>query len=1202
MLLLRRYQQRLAASRALASTLGTPRVATYFPRGRCHCACEALERRQLMAATPVALAIESGFGIEAGRAFPATGDVGPSALETYDLAVLPSGKALVAGGNYLVRLDADGTHDRAFADNGYARAPDFADSRWAWWNALLPTADGRILVGGTLIDPADASRRTPLLARYTADGAADATFGAGVPTGLVLLPFATAPLSDADGASVLDLDPLPGGAFLAAGFVRYEGRGTDPQDLALWKIRADGTPDPAFGDGGLRVHDLADGAEAALSVVVRDAGGFFAATTGGVVSFDASGAVAGFVDDPAPAVIAPGPFGTLVTARATETGDVRVRRFLPDGTPDTAFGGPTGALVDFDGQAGAPTSVVVVPNGRTLVAAPDHGTAMSAFDVVALTPAGVTEDAFGTHGRITELGTFNVPARLAPGPGGRLVVGAGDSVMGIFARSFVLDPGITLDDGGPYPAIEEGGRLPVSAAAAYAGAAIDRYEWDAGSLTYNGTLFTAEATGAATTVPIPDNRLPHLVTLRVTTSDGLAVVRELPVEVRNAPPVLGGVIVPSPVPLGADFAVTGSVSDPGGDAVSVSVDYGDGTPPVVTTVDPTGRFTVVRSYAARGMFRVSITAADDEGAATSAHRDIVVADVVGNIFRDTEDDGRRAPGDEPVVGATVYVDSDADGAFDEGEPRAQTNANGEYYFLALGNGTHSVRLDTPAGFRATTPPGQGGPVVIDDDGPGARRDFGLTDRARISGIVFDDANASGARDVGEASLQGVAPSVYLDFNNDGWRDAGEPVATQPLGSGYVFANIVPGTYTVRLNPVPSTGGAPLKERAQTFPFDRGGQTGHVVTVSAGELAQGLDFGSFFGNTPITGVVYEDRNRNGSREAGEFLLDRAVYLDFDNDGVLDADESRFRTISPQGPFISYLLPVIRGRTYTVRTVLPEGWTQSEPGAGAPYVVTVDQQNTAALQGLDFGMHRTAPGAVVGRHLFFYKSVFGGTEIFHPENDASIARDKAALLPGGRAAFANVSTYSRGINGLMIDLDDLNRSVTPSGAGSFLRFDVGGGMPGVPPWTPLQFGSGQTLVRRGAGVNGSDRVVVYFADGAIRNQWLRVTVLPGPASGLAAPDVFYFGHLDGDAGGDTSPLRVGASDLAVVRRAMGRLVAITDPADFNRDGRVDARDFAAARQNVARTLLAPTIAATASHAALTSPTRGMVQRRGAWDELA
>ena len=73
----------------------------------------------------------------------------------------------------------------------------------------------------------------------------------------------------------------------------------------------------------------------------------------------------------------------------------------------------------------------------------------------------------------------------------------------------------------------------------------------------------------------------------------------------------------------------------------------------------------------------------------------------------------------------------------------------------------------------------------------------------------------------------------------------------------------------------------------------------------------------------------------------------------------------------------------------------------------------------------------PSEVVDRHLFYLGSTaFNVTDEDHPGNsdDNAIAPDKSAYLSGaGSAVFANVSSYSRGINGIMVDL--LVRARTP-----------------------------------------------------------------------------------------------------------------------------------------------------------------------------
>ncbi|NIM48763.1 MAG: hypothetical protein GTO22_05815, partial [Gemmatimonadales bacterium] len=63
-------------------------------------------------------------------------------------------------------------------------------------------------------------------------------------------------------------------------------------------------------------------------------------------------------------------------------------------------------------------------------------------------------------------------------------------------------------------------------------------------------------------------------------------------------------------------------------------------------------------------------------------------------------------------------------------------------------------------------------------------------------------------------------------------------------------------------------------------------------------------------------------------------------------------------------------------------------------------------------------------VVGRYVFYNDSAFDGDDpAAGAEDDNAIATDKTALLPGGTATFANYTSYSRGINGIMVDIAGL-----------------------------------------------------------------------------------------------------------------------------------------------------------------------------------
>src|SRR4029450_12059139 len=79
--------------------------------------------------------------------------------------------------------------------------------------------------------------------------------------------------------------------------------------------------------------------------------------------------------------------------------------------------------------------------------------------------------------------------------------------------------------------------------------------------------------------------------------------------------------------------------------------------------------------------------------------------------------------------------------------------------------------------------------------------------------------------------------------------------------------------------------------------------------------------------------------------------------------------------------------------------------------------------------------TPPPSVGGRHFFYHNSFFDGRNTAaDAQDDAAIATDKQALLSGQTATFANVSSYSRGINGIMFDRAHLPLSDAPHATAS------------------------------------------------------------------------------------------------------------------------------------------------------------------------
>ena len=213
-------------------------------------------------------------------------------------------------------------------------------------------------------------------------------------------------------------------------------------------------------------------------------------------------------------------------------------------------------------------------------------------------------------------------------------------------------------------------------------------------------------------------------------------------------------------------------------------------------------------------------------------------------------------------------------------------------------------------------------------------------------------------------------------------------------------------------------------------------------------------------------------------------------------------------------------------------------------------------------------------VAARRLFYEHSRYdGNTTGVSTSDDGAIAPDKMALLPGVLAAFNNVSSYSRGINGIMVDITGSHSNITADD----LFFEVGipENEPGVPnnpaPTSWITAPAPATVsVRADAGTGGADRVEIIWADEDIQNEWLRVTVLSTIDTGLASPDVFYFGNRVGDSGDGNQPSRavtnaIDENGVLSHNTVLPAWEPITNIYDFDRSGRVNAFDQNEARQN-------------------------------------
>jgi Bacterial Ig domain/Calcineurin-like phosphoesterase len=210
----------------------------------------------------------------------------------------------------------------------------------------------------------------------------------------------------------------------------------------------------------------------------------------------------------------------------------------------------------------------------------------------------------------------------------------------------------------------------------------------------------------------------------------------------------------------------------------------------------------------------------------------------------------------------------------------------------------------------------------------------------------------------------------------------------------------------------------------------------------------------------------------------------------------------------------------------------------------------------------------PSVIVDRRVFYNRttsSTFGDGS-GNPIN--AIDATKQALLPNETTTTANYTNYSRGLNGLVIDIAG-PPNLAGISAASF-QFATWSSFPDSTPNFITINPTVTVSTFAGGGLNASDRVKLAFDNHAIQNAWLRVTMLADANTGLATNDVFYFGNARFDVT-PTSPFPsqqvvINVFDVNGIRARLGQNSGdISNIYDVDRNGVANVFDTNAARAN-------------------------------------
>ncbi|MDB4368335.1 cadherin repeat domain-containing protein, partial [Mariniblastus sp.] len=197
-------------------------------------------------------------------------------------------------------------------------------------------------------------------------------------------------------------------------------------------------------------------------------------------------------------------------------------------------------------------------------------------------------------------------------------------------------------------------------------------------------------------------------------------------------------------------------------------------------------------------------------------------------------------------------------------------------------------------------------------------------------------------------------------------------------------------------------------------------------------------------------------------------------------------------------------------------------------------------------------------LTSRQIYYKDSNFDDGDM------GAVAPGKSVLEFGQTATFANYTSYWKGINGFVIDLNDLNQTPTTGTVGDFFEFHVGND--DTPAgWTAAP--SPTLVYQSDVDASGTDRVFLTWADNSIENTWLEILVLANASTGLANPEVFYVGNAIGETGNDSANAVVNLADVAGVRANQTGFGStdISDPYDFDRNEKVNLIDLSIARSN-------------------------------------
>lgn len=380
-------------------------------------------------------------------------------------------------------------------------------------------------------------------------------------------------------------------------------------------------------------------------------------------------------------------------------------------------------------------------------------------------------------------------------------------------------------------------------------------------------------------------------------------------------------------------------------------------------------------------------------ASDSATVTINPAGSIGNlVWNDTDSDGVQDVGEAGIPNVTVYLCTTSPCNSSSASASDVTDANGEYLFEGLRDGTYYVGVDTatlPGTYGVSTTqtgdptvPGancggscdnQGSATLNNNNGSSgddnvSGMDFGYAVPNVIYGNVWEDNDGDGTQDSGDNGISTV--TVYLcasGVSPCNGSSASQTTTTNSSGN-YSLSGMADGNYYVAV----AAATAPLgSDWSNTF--DPDGNTDSqsaVISVAGGNLYGAYDFGYHHsGAYAISGTVYGDWDGDSTQDVSEEGFNNVtvyLYEDSSGNGAIDSGTDALIATTTTNVNGDYSFAGLPNGSYVVDVIessLPSQYSQTEDpdgtadGLGGPITVS-----GASASNIDFGYQPAGYGSI------------------------------------------------------------------------------------------------------------------------------------------------------------------------------------------------------------------------------------------------